>query len=112
MNRRIFLKATGITAILSTVIPTTKILAKKEEQESKWIAFKDQIPKSKDKFEIKNLITGQITRGTILKFKVEGEDFSKEEKKFYFKEKTYILQRNSLTCMEVIKQEKWNWRYI
>lgn len=115
MNRRIFLKTTAAVVATTTVgIPTIK------KTESKWIAFKDQMPKATDKFEIKNNRTGEVRKGEVLEFdvEVEGEKgihilYVSDKKTFLYTndKKTFILYKETENSNIVIEQHRWHWRY-
>lgn len=100
MNRRTFLTTTAAV----TVLPLAGCEFKPRTK-SKWIAFEDQMPESTDKFEIKEKKTGTIKKGQILKFEWE------EKIRFYSKTK-FIGYRLTENAMIVIKQHKWDWRYV
>lgn len=112
MNRRTFLKTTAVV----TALPLASC-ENKPKTKSKWIAFKDQMPKSTDKFEIKERRTGTIKKGQILEFDWKDENIdvvigkNGEKLRLYSKTKfiTYRLTENS---MHVVEQYRWDWRYV
>lgn len=109
MNRRIFLTTAAAVVATTTVgIPIIK------KTESKWIAFKDQMPQATDKFEIKNNRTGEVRKGEVLEFDVEVEVEGEEEGipiLYVSDKKTFILYKSTENCGTVIEQHHWHWRY-
>ncbi len=106
MDRRTFLKTTAIV----TTTPLITSCENKPRVESKWIAFKDQMPEAQDKIDVKNG-EKEIHCGRMITL-TDSSLIGLEDKTPYFYYKLADGKDGTRRMALASVDPNWHWRYV